>query len=66
MSRLKLRHESITICPYADKHGCNHPRCLRMYGQECYIKNAFRKGKKHGKGKVTKNRFNGHKHKNVN
>ena len=37
-SKIKLRHDKFIVCPYADKYGCGHPRCIRMCGQECYLK----------------------------
>ena len=44
MNKIKLRHDKFIVCPYA-KNGCNHPRCIHMTGQECYLKNNNVRGK---------------------
>ena len=39
-SKIKLRHENRVICPYANipERVCTNPNCIRMTGQECYLK----------------------------
>ena len=58
MKRLKLRHDKFVICPY-NKNGCSHPRCVRMYGQECYIKREEHYG-------TNKSKRHKHKHSSPN
>lgn len=62
MSKQKLRHEKVIICPYADynKNGCTHPHCIHLHGQECYLKKVGRnygkvKSKKHINRKFNRN-----------
>ena len=43
MNKIKLRHDNVVCCPYA-KNGCNHPRCIRMFGQECYLNKDHQRG----------------------